>query len=185
MNHYLLYISSGTSKFYLATRQNIGIEESDDFQTFTNNQAAACVVGCSLDQEFTSTFKIHFIGGCDLSIAWTLFNSLKTFINANCNSELILHRRVQDEPEQLYKMSKLSLRIIETRNQYLPEHILTIELSATFITWPSGGYVSLGGHPVASFSPLVVSVTPKSSSQWQVAALQVYVNIPTPGVSLS
>lgn len=190
-NKYSLIVTSGTNQFFLATRTNIWIEEQSDFQTEVGDQQVQCAAdaSCTTLNKFSTKFKLHFVGGCSLATAWTLFNTFKTFLNTYCNvtgSELILRRRVFDEPYLTWKVTKSSLRMTDIINQYTREHILTMEWSVDLEPWPpTGGTVVVGGRVIATFSPLFIGVTPVTPTINIIRALPVKVSIPTPLVVLS
>lgn len=122
---------------YLAPRFSIKVEEATDFEQLTgaDSNAAKCGECSTLDSERQFTFKLHLIGGCSLASAWAIRNTIDAQLDLACDStiEILLRRRVQDEPELVYRVTRGHTRMVDTINQFTRERILTIELQLTLV----------------------------------------------------
>lgn len=118
---------------WLAPVRSIRIQESSDFQQDLDVEAS-CGCGTVLTTKRTYAFKIIISGGGSLASAWSIYNRIKTELNLASCSQLLLRRRVYDETEQVYKITKASLREIDVLGEYLCERLLTLDMKLTITT---------------------------------------------------
>lgn len=128
---YTLLLRYGSNRFYLAPRVNIEIEEN-----LEQVETASC---CGSLKNRTWTIKAHFVGNCSLATAWALFRALETFLDEACSEDLVLERTVCDEPALIYKVTKVTPRMVDVINQYIKQRILTMEITFGLTTWTETG----------------------------------------------
>lgn len=156
-NQYTLFLSYNDQKLYLAPRHSISVQEATDFETFADEVSCGCVVPTSRTFKFT----VWFGNGCSLASAWALYNQLVAFLADSCDSDLLLSRRVFDEPALVFKVTKSSLRMIDTQSQFFSPRSLKMEFIVTLKDWATvgTGQVLVGSVARATFAPLMVVVS--------------------------
>lgn len=171
---------------YLAPRKSIVIEEPSDFMQLVNDDQVCG--GCTLSGERTYKFKVCFLGGGSLDSAWALYSVLEEELDLACDSslEILLRRRVQDESELVYRITKASIRIVDPVAQYICERVLCAEVSLTLVAavvnQRSPSPVRLGiSFPRPTIS-VATSITPTpiaSTISFPAPSVQIQIN-PTP-----
>lgn len=118
---------------YLAPRKSIYIEEPPDFMQLINEDTRCG--SCTLSGERTYKFKVCFSGGGSLESAWALYLVLEEELSLACDStiEILLRRRVHDESELVYRITKASIRIVDPIAQYICERVLCAEVNLTLV----------------------------------------------------
>lgn len=117
---------------YLRPRASVVVEEPPDFMQLVNEDTKCG--SCTLSGERTYKFKVCFLGGGSLESAWSLYNVLEEELQLACDGEeILLRRRVFDETELVYRITKASIRIVDPSLQYDCERTLCAEVSLTLV----------------------------------------------------
>lgn len=136
---YTLVLRYGTNKFYLAPRFSIDVvETSGDFESLSDSSKGCSTCGSNPDR--TWHFKAHFVGGCSLASAWSLYNALQAFLDAGCSAgDLTIERTVCDEAPLVYQIKKADVRMIDVINQYIKQRVLTMDITLSLTAWVETG----------------------------------------------
>jgi len=107
--------------FFLAPRPSIRVEESSDFEQLVEADSGAVACGCGsmlTNITRTYTFKLHINGGGSLATAWSIHARIVAALASEDCDSLLLRRRVYDEPELVYRITKASIRQVDVETQY-------------------------------------------------------------------
>jgi hypothetical protein len=133
---YTVLLRYDDQRYYLAPRHSISLDEGRDFESV--DDSSECDT-CGVDQDRTWKFLAHFTS-CDLYGAQAMYNSLTGFLEAACASDLVIERRVCNEPVLVYKVKKARARMGDTLGQRLGRpRLLSMELTFELTTWIDDG----------------------------------------------
>lgn len=179
--------------FRLAPRASIAIKEPDDFEVISvqsSGHSGGCPQGmvqnqhgvCTPIDKRSLTLELTLQGASHLNSAFNLKRLIDAELDAACTSTKYLRRRVHDEQELIYTISRGWTRIINPYTQFDPLHRnVTIELNLEFSEFRYGN--ALVGLDCASlirsgaFPTLDYNVYP--------ASIIVNTTLPTPSVALT
>lgn len=129
---YTLLLRYSDQKFYLSPRSSIIVSEDRDLESVSDR------IGCSTCGKYQpDTWKItaNFKGSCSLASAWSLFRQLESFLEDSCDEDLIIERTVCGEIPLVFKVTKTSLRMIDTISQWGKPRVLKMEIIFSLQAW--------------------------------------------------
>lgn len=135
---YTLVLRYSNLKFYLSPRSSIVVVEDRDLESLDDK------ISCgTCDSYKPATWKItaNFKGSCSLASAWSLFRSLEAFLEAACDAggDLTIERTVCGETPLVYKVTKTSLRMVDTPSQWGSPRVLKMEVIFSLTAWVETG----------------------------------------------
>lgn len=114
---------------YLAPRHSIRVEESSEFERFADEEVRCGGAGCSTNSKREFTFRLYFIGNGSLASAWALRQQLETELTKACDEQILLYRKVRDEPALVYQINSSRIKMIDTVTQFTCERMIIVELT--------------------------------------------------------
>lgn len=141
---YTLLLRYNDQKFYLSPRSSIIIAEDRDLESVAEGKGCG---SCGKYQPDTWKVVANFKGSCSLDSAWALFRALEAFLEGACEADpetgqvpdLIIERTVCGETPLVYKVTKTSLRMVDTLSQWGRPRVLKMELVFNLAAWVEAG----------------------------------------------
>lgn len=141
---YTLLLRYNDQKFYLSPRASIVVVEDRDLETIQDSKGCGSCSGWKPD-----TWKVvaNFKGSCSLESAWSLFRALEAFLEDACEvdsttgqkPDLIIERTVCGETPLVYKITKTSLKMVDTLSQWGRPRVLKMEIVFSLVAWVEAG----------------------------------------------
>lgn len=142
---YTLLLRYNDQKFYLSPRSSIVIVEDRDLESVDTDKKGCA--GCGKYQPDTWKVVANFKGSCSLEAAWILFRALESFLEDACEADpvtgqvpdLIIERTVCGETPLVYKVTKTSIRMVDTLSQWGRPRVLKMEITLGLAAWVEAG----------------------------------------------